>query len=65
MASMMKNEGSILANELDEIRIQKLKYNIEQQGAKIVTVNNDYGEKIGVKYTKRFDKILLDTPCSG
>lgn len=62
---MMKNEGSILANELDEIRIQKLKYNIEQQGAKIVTVNNDYGEKIGVKYTKRFDKILLDTPCSG
>ena len=61
----MKNEGRILANELDKIRIQKLKYNIQHQGAKIVTVNNDYGEKIGVKYTKSFDKVLLDTPCSG
>jgi len=65
MASMMKNEGSILANELDKIRCERLQYNVVQQGASIVTVNNGYGEKIGGKYPETFDKVLLDTPCSG
>lgn len=65
MAAMMQNEGSILANELDKIRCERLQYNVMQQGASIVTVNNDYGERIGSQYPGNFDKVLLDTPCSG
>lgn len=65
MAMMMKNTGSILANELDKIRCERLQYNVIAQGASIVTVNNDYGERIGNKYPENFDKVLLDTPCSG
>ena len=65
MASMMNNEGFILANELDGIRCERLKYNIEKQGANIVEVINKRGEKIGEEYKEQFDKVLLDAPCSG
>lgn len=65
IAMMMKNTGSILANELDKIRCERLQYNVVAQGATIVTVNNDYGERIGSQYPENFDKVLLDTPCSG
>ena len=65
MASMMKNEGYILANELDKIRCEKLKYNVESQGANIIEVINGRGEKLGENYKEQFDKVLLDTPCSG
>lgn len=65
MAAMMNNKGFILANELDKIRCEKLKYNVENQGADIIEVINGRGEKIGEKYKEQFDKVLLDTPCSG
>ncbi len=65
IASLMKNKGYILANELDKIRYERLKYNIEVQGTNIVEVINKRGEYIGDEYNKYFDKVLLDTPCSG
>lgn len=64
-AAMMKNTGYILANELDELRCERLRYNIEKQGANIVEVLNGRGETIGKKYENFFDKVLLDAPCSG
>ena len=65
MAAMMKNDGHILANELDKIRCDRLQYNVEKQGANIVEVINNRGEKVGEEYQERFDKVLLDAPCSG
>ena len=65
MAAMMKNDGHILANELDKIRCERLQYNVEKQGANIVEVINNRGEKVGEEYQERFDKVLLDAPCSG
>ena len=65
MASMMNNKGYILANELDKIRCDKLKYNINMQEVTICEVINGRGEDIGEKYKEQFDKVLLDTPCSG
>lgn len=65
MAAMMKNNGYILANELDVLRCERLKYNVEKQEATIVEVNNGRGETIGKQYEGYFDKVLLDAPCSG
>lgn len=65
MACIMKNRGYILANELDKIRCEKLKYNVESQGTDIIEVINGRGEKLGDNYKEQFDKVLLDTPCSG
>ena len=65
MAAMMENQGYIIANELDKIRCERLKYNVEKQGAKIVEVINQRGERLGNQYKEFFDKVLLDAPCSG
>ena len=65
MSAMMENKGYILANEIDKFRCEKLKYNVEMQGSKIVEVTNLDGKIIGDKYPEEFDKVLLDTPCSG
>jgi len=65
IASLMNGKGHILANELDKLRCERLKYNVQSQGAKIVDVINGRGEKIGDLYPEQFDKVLLDTPCSG
>lgn len=65
MAAMMENDGYILANELDKIRCERLKYNVNMQGAEIVEVINMPGENVGEKYSNEFDKGLLDVPCSG
>ena len=65
IAAMMQNSGYILANELDALRCERLKFNVEKQGAKIIEINNGRGESIGKKYEEYFDKVLLDAPCSG
>lgn len=65
MGAMMENEGHIVANEIDKIRCERLKHNIEMQGIKIAEVINRDGIEIGNDYKEKFDKVLLDTPCSG
>lgn len=65
MACLMNNNGYILANELDKIRCERLKYNVGMQGASIIEVINGRGEKLGDNYEGQFDKVLLDAPCSG
>jgi 16S rRNA (cytosine1407-C5)-methyltransferase len=65
IAALMNNEGYILANELDKIRSEKLKAKVEVMGSSIVEVVTGRGEKIGDEYPEYFDRVLLDTPCSG
>lgn len=65
LACLMQNTGYILANEIDKIRFERLKYNIEKQGVKIAELSNERGEKLGNNHELEFDKVLLDTPCSG
>lgn len=65
MASMMENKGEILANEIDKIRFERLKYNLNMQGIIIAEAINEDGIKIGNQYPERFDKVLIDAPCSG
>ena len=65
IAALANNEATIYANEIDKIRFERLKYNIEKQGANITEVINDDGCNLGDRYLETFDKVLLDTPCSG
>lgn len=65
IAALMNGKGHVLANELDKLRCERLKYNVGSQGADIVEVINGRGEKIGSLNNEQFDKVLLDTPCSG
>ncbi len=63
MANLSNNNSLIMALEKNKIRSERLKYNIEKQGAKKVSVVVKDGRKLDEFFT--FDKILLDAPCSG
>jgi NOL1/NOP2/sun family putative RNA methylase len=68
IASRMENKGTLMANDFKMDRIAILASNLERCGVTntIVTRNDgvQYCEKIA-KTQFRFDKILLDAPCSG
>jgi NOL1/NOP2/sun family putative RNA methylase len=65
MAALMGNDGFILANELNLIRAERLKFNVERQGAAIVAVRRGDGKRPDPKWERQFDAVLLDAPCSG
>lgn len=68
-AAMMENQGTIVANEVSLGRIRILNSNLEKCGV----MNTIVTRKDGVHFCKmirkktkiRFDKILVDAPCSG
>jgi NOL1/NOP2/sun family putative RNA methylase len=68
-AAMMNNGGFILANELNMGRIGILNSNLERCGVMNTIVSRKEGvalcERLLQKSRIRFDKILVDAPCSG
>lgn len=65
LAALMKNTGFLLANELNHIRAERLKFNVERQGASIIEVQVQDGKRLDPKWNEFFDSVLLDAPCSG
>ena len=63
LASLTNNNANITACELNKIRIEKLKYNIEKQGATSVYIMQEDSRRINDFFS--FDNILLDAPCGG
>lgn len=65
LAVLMQNQGFILANEINELRVERLKYNIQKQGAEIIEVRHGDGKHLEETWHEYFDMVLLDAPCSG
>lgn len=63
IAALSNNESMITACEKNKIRAERLKYNIDKQGAKKVNIMIEDARKLNDFFS--FDKILLDAPCSG
>lgn len=63
IASISGNKALITACEKNKIRAERLKYNIEKQGANRVNVLIEDARNLDNYFS--FDKILLDAPCSG
>ena len=63
IASITNNKAMITACEKDKIRFERLKYNIEKQNVKRINLMNIDSLKLDDYF--KFDKILLDAPCSG
>jgi tRNA (cytosine40_48-C5)-methyltransferase len=63
MSALSGGEAFITACEKNKIRAERLKYNIEKQGTKRVTIMTEDARKLDDFFS--FDKILLDAPCSG
>ena len=68
MASLMKNTGLIIANEVEFGRMKILSSNLERCGVSNAVVTKKDGAVLCDKFAKEgfeFDKILVDAPCSG
>ncbi|MCI8277528.1 MAG: RsmB/NOP family class I SAM-dependent RNA methyltransferase [Clostridia bacterium] len=63
MAAITNNNAMITACEMNNIRFERLKYNLEKQGATSVYAMMTDARKMDDFFS--FDKILLDAPCSG
>ena len=63
IAAITQNKANITACELNNIRAERLRYNIEKQGASSVYVMQKDSRNIDDFFS--FDRILLDAPCSG
>jgi len=64
IAQMMENKGAIIALDLNPKRLNALRNNCERLGVKNVLSYKKDG-RFAFELGKKFDKILLDAPCSG
>lgn len=63
IATITENQAHITACEMNHVRLERLRYNIEKQGASCVYLMQKDARKIDDFFS--FDNILLDAPCSG
>jgi NOL1/NOP2/sun family putative RNA methylase len=63
VGELMKNNGILIANEIDYSRLGALKTNLERTGLHNIIITNADGREIRGK--EIFDRIILDAPCSG
>ena len=67
-ASCMENQGTIIANDKDLGRITILASNLERCAVSNSVITREDAVQLCIKLKKlgmKFDKILLDVPCSG
>lgn len=64
MAAMMENSGIVVANDISGDRMKPLGINLQRVGAMNVVENFGRGQQLHRLGTK-FDRILVDAPCSG
>lgn len=64
LAEMMKNRGTLVANEISIERLKSLVFNIDKMNLVNVGVIHGKGELLSKLFGNYFDKILVDAPCS-
>lgn len=64
IAMLMKNEWHITALEQNQIRYDKLMYNVRLQWATIIEGKKVDARNFLTRSTDSFDRILIDAPCS-
>lgn len=69
LAEMMANEGTLVVADQNEMRLERLRENLDRLGVTIAhSLRCDWTDETSVRATalaeKSFDKILVDAPCS-
>lgn len=68
IGAAMQNQGTLIANDVKLDRIKILSANLERCGVMHCVATRNDGVQLCERFAKRgvkFDKILLDAPCSG
>jgi 16S rRNA (cytosine1407-C5)-methyltransferase len=64
MATLMENQGEILANDTSLVRLFKLQANLNTQGVTNTTTRRSSGQDLWQAFPEYFDRTLVDVPCS-
>ena len=64
-AQMMDNRGTILATDLQAPKLQRLQVEMRRMGINIVTTQVLDLTSASIEPEARYDRILVDAPCSG
>ncbi|KAA3615027.1 MAG: RsmB/NOP family class I SAM-dependent RNA methyltransferase [Calditrichaeota bacterium] len=62
---LMNNSGHLVINDSNIKRMQALNANLQKTGLINHCVYYSAGERLGRLFPQYFDKVLLDTPCTG
>ncbi len=65
LAELMKNKGTLVANEIQLSRLKALVHNVERMNTVNTGIVHQRGEWLSKVFNNYFDKILVDAPCSG
>ncbi len=65
LASAMRGEGLLVANEIHPARAKILSSNIERMGITNALVTNEDSAHLAQHFPEYFHRILVDAPCSG
>jgi 16S rRNA (cytosine1407-C5)-methyltransferase len=65
LVSRMGDRGLVIANDSSAGRIGPLRTNLQDWGATNTAITKALGELWGGWFPERFDRVLLDAPCSG
>ena len=65
MAAFMENEGEIISCDVHEHKLELIEKNAARLGIKIIKPTLQDGMVLNEDFVGKFDKVLLDAPCSG
>jgi 16S rRNA (cytosine967-C5)-methyltransferase len=66
VAALMKNRGTILSLDIKGKKVDRLKALSHKMGASMIEcMVGDATRDLGERYHEKFDKVLVDAPCSG
>ena len=65
MAALMENKGRIVAGDIYEHKLARIKENAERLGIDIIETMLLDAREAGDKFAGQADRVLVDAPCSG
>lgn len=65
LATLMNNQGLLVANEIHPRRVWELAENLERCGVTNAAILNETPENLAAHFDAYFDRVLVDAPCSG
>ncbi len=65
IASRLRGEGLLVANDIHPQRVWDLAENLERWGARNVVITHETPERLANHFGPIFDRVLMDAPCSG
>lgn len=65
LAAALQGQGLLVANEFVAARAEILRQNLERMGVTNALVTNEDTARLAAAWPGRFDRVLVDAPCSG